>query len=502
MKAIGIQIDGPYLRGAAVQLTRQNLAIIDLKTSPISHPKVKPLYTERDSGVLISGLSSKDLIIRNHPITLNSTDDLRRALILQTEAQLHLNPDELITIAQIKVREKNAITYSTTRSALAAHLQSFNDMNLDPERVGAIPSALQSFIRWKAPDISSYFLVDISQTSIHCIWVENDAIQKAHSHLVGWQPLIRAFQEDRKKLLSIREQTEIDFSFLKTNQYPALTEEARSLRRDLSKIIHSFQCQRPLIFTGTNANGFREYLLEILQNGIVEEKKLGLSIDEQLYAQSIGLAIDYLTNRKQPIQFRSTAMLSKRTWQKMGFISASLLSASILFSALFWKAGSWWMDKREAEIIHHLETWSAAKDPALRNELFLNGSDTQSLAAQWMKLIEKNSKDYRFIMKAPKVAQFLAELTHHSLVESLRMSSDPISFEQIHYQLVSCPRIEALADPYLVKIDLEFKVASPLHARKFHEALLQGTQWIDTSREITWDMTGDLYKTSFYLKNL
>lgn len=501
MKATGIQIDGSYLLQATLRLARQNIVIIDLKTSLIADLKVKPLYFDRNSGILISGLSSRDLIIRDHSIALTPTANLRRALILQAEAQLHLKQEELLTVAQINGREKQAITYTTTCSALAAHLHAFSDLLLDPERVSAIPCALQSFIQWKAPDVTSYFLLDISQTATNCIWVEKNALQKVHSYPAGWQHLLLAFQEERKKLFPVRDPDDIDFSVLKTNQYPAFAEKARLLRRELSKMIHSFQCRRPLIFTGETANGFRTYLLELLQNSIVEEKILGLSIDEHRYAQCIGLGIDYLTNRKQPIQFRSASSLSKRTWQKVGSINAALLIISVIVSAFFWKMGTWWIEKREAEIVRHLESWTAAKDPSLRRELFLAGSDTQILAAQWMNLIEKNSKDYRFIMKAPKTAQFLDWLTHHPFVESLRASSDPISFEQIRYQLVSFPRIDAPEKPYLVKIDLDFKVASPLHAKKFHEALLQETPWIDAPQGVTWEMTGALYKTSFYLKN-
>ena len=104
-------------------------------------------------------------------------------------------------------------------------------------------------------------------------------------------------------------------------------------------------------------------------------------------------------------------------------------------------------------------------------------------------------------MKAPFVSQFLSWLTHHPLVESFKLAKDPISFRNIHYQLVSMPRLESENDPYLAKVELEFEIASPLHARQFHQSLLSDENFIDTSQEVTWEVFDGSYKTTFYLKN-
>ena len=55
--------------------------------------------------------------------------------------------------------------------------------------------------------------------------------------------------------------------------------------------------------------------------------------------------------------------------------------------------------------------------------------------------------------------------------------------------------------PYSVKVELGFKVGSPVHARKFHEMLLQGNGLVDASQEIAWEVLPDRYRASFYLKN-
>jgi hypothetical protein len=281
----------------------------------------------------------------------------------------------------------------------------------------------------------------------------------------------------------------------------AQSENARTLRRDIAKTLHSFQCQRPLVLTGETDSALTEFLVKQLHEYITEEQKLNCGNEETRHAIAIGLAMDYLLNTRQPIQFRSGAFFSKKCWARLGQRSVWMAGCAVLLSILIYAAGSFWINQREKEFVHTLESWAVSKDPSLHAELFSVSTDASGLIDQWMRLIEKNAKDYRFLMKAPKVAHFLDWMTRHPLIKSCCANSDPISFEQIRYQLVSYPHLEAMNDPYLVKIDLEFKASSSSHARKFHEMLLQESNHVDSSREIGWEMTGDFYRTSFYLKN-
>jgi len=181
MLATGIQIDGPILRRATVKRTYQDLHILDLKTFAIHEKKVKPLYFD-NAGTLVSGLTSSDLIIRTIPISTTVSRKLKKALVLQAESQLHLKPDELITNTVINAKTKHATTYSTTRSALAAHLGELVSLQLDPERVGAIPTALKTFIRWKTADVSSYFLLDLGWATTN--WSKHTKTHVSSGHII------------------------------------------------------------------------------------------------------------------------------------------------------------------------------------------------------------------------------------------------------------------------------------------------------------------------------
>ena len=159
------------------------------------------------------------------------------------------------------------------------------------------------------------------------------------------------------------------------------------------------------------------------------------------------------------------------------------------------------MDRREREINRSLEMWTVSKDPSIRQELFSGGDSSEDLVYRWLNLIRKNLKDYPFIMKAPLVSQFLSWLTHHPLIESFELAKDPISFKALRYQLVSLPRLESENDPYLAKVEIDFQIASPLHARQLHQSFLTEESLIDLSQEITWEVLDQGYRTSFYLKN-
>lgn len=502
MQAIGIQIDGSTLRWALVKWDGKRLRSLCGQTESIAN-QVKPLYTEKKSLPIVSGLSCSNCVIRSISFNSAPSKKVLDALILQAQTQLHLKPEETITLATHPGKERQTTTYSTTAAALDSHLETLKRFHLDPERVTAMPAAYLAYMNWKAPYLKSYFLIDVGQNSSSCLWVENGIVQKAHDLKLGLLSLKSAFQEDRKKLISLKTRDEIDFSALKSGQYPTLAEEARSFRRELLKLLYSFHCQRPVAFIGElDLSGpFKDFLWESLCECATEEIRLDLSAEERAYAGSVGLAIDYLLHRKQPLQFRKGGRSAPSLWRKLGSYSLALLTASFFLCIAFHSIGSWWIDKREKEIVRSLETWASTKDPELRFELLSAGGKPENLVKQWLRIIEKNKKEYPFLRKTPRTAFLLNWLSSHPLIDSFRQSGDPISFEQIHYRLESFPRLEALHDPYLAKIELEFKLSNPLHARQLHEALLQDDVVVDTSREITWDVLRDRYRTSFYLKN-
>ena len=99
------------------------------------------------------------------------------------------------------------------------------------------------------------------------------------------------------------------------------------------------------------------------------------------------------------------------------------------------------------------------------------------------------------------MAEVLAWISSHPLLETLKKEGDPLLICEMRYQLVQFPKLGSTQEPYLAKIELEFQVREALHARKFHEALLKGDDKVDPHLEITWEPLADSYRTSFFLKN-
>ncbi len=499
MQATGILIDGPLLRWATLKKKSKGLAEVALKTEADTQI-VKEFYTH--SAPLISGLSSSDLIIRSLPLSLAPNRKLRGAVILQVEADLPFQPEEMITLALLDGKKKQAATFTTTKSALDTHLAAFSHLRLDPERVGGIPVALQSFVSWKAPELHSYFVVDIGMSVANAVWVENGMVRQAHAIKGGFLELKQASLEDRKKMITLRQREEIDFSLIRMGGSPALLDKSRNFRKELSRLLYSFQCQRPIVFTGQTDPLFREFLLESLQDIVQDEIKLDMTVEEGLYAIPLGLAADYLTHTEQPLQFRKDGAISGRVWQRLGRYAVGLFLMSLLLCLTVYSSTSSWMEKREQAIVRNLEAWVIAKDPALRLELFSVGDRTEDLVNQWLKIIEKNAKNYPFFVHSPRVAHVLNWLFRHPLIESFQAAGDAVSFEQIRYQLETFPHLGAMREPYLAKVELDFKVKSPMHARQLHQMILQGEGIVDATRDITWEALSDRYRTSFYLKNV
>ena len=119
----------------------------------------------------------------------------------------------------------------------------------------------------------------------------------------------------------------------------------------------------------------------------------------------------------------------------------------------------------------------------------------------WTSAIEKNNKEYPYILQAPRVSEVLSWLSSHSLLRESYEEGDPIDVKDLRYQLVSYPKIDHPKEPYLAKVEIEFKFESAMNARKFHEALRKGDDLVNPNLEISWDALSDGYRTSFFLKN-
>ena len=540
MNILGIHFDFPFLRVTAVQKTRKSIDVrknfsislyedtpengadsnrnFDEESSKLTskhleepesgatnetgessktpESNVKRLYIQNFRGRVVTGLSSKDFLIRSMDVKVASQKHLEETIAFQFDALSHFRPGETITVPLIENKEKGkaeARLFTALRESLQEHLDELKKLEIDPDVVSTVPSALTHFIRWKFPQLSDAFIIDLGSRTITCAFMESGKLKKAHAIPTGIEELLSALYQDRKRILLKKEiegaAKQIDLLLLKPKLNPLLFEELSAVRQELAKIYCSFtrNMTKSVIFTG-RSDAFihlREFLFDFSAN------EYPLSLEEQKYAVSFGLCVEQTS--KFPLQLRREEFFPRKNWFRMGIIAFSLLSISTLLSATLIGLGVRSALERKEQMLSALQT-------PFRQGL-LNGGTIEEQIDHWIDAVEKNNKEYPYISQSPKVSEVLTWLSSHPLLGELKQEGDPIDIQEIRIQLVKFPTIRSEKNPYLSKVDLVFSFQNMISARKFHEALREGDSFVNPHLEITWDVSNENYRTSFYLKN-
>ncbi len=512
MQILGIQIDSPYGLAALIRKKGKAIEIRSLKKFNLSEPDhVKQLYTKDFNGWIATGISSKNLLIRTLELKIAGNRHVEEAIAFQSEATSHLNPSETIVVP--KLREKNgsnteATLYTVSKDALKSHLSELEKLQIDPDGVSAISSALCCFIQWKIPNLSDAFIIDLGSSECTCVLMENCEIRKSFCIPEGIESLLLALWEDRKKILLLKEiegnARQIDLMLLKPQSNPQLTIQLDLFRKELAKAIYSFHRgseAKPVIFTGrVDAFGhLPEFLIESFKDAICAGTASPLTQDEQKFAVPAGLALERAFSRS--LQFRIQEFFPRKNWRRLGLCSLALfLFSALLASCLIW-FGIRTGESRKMQIAVSLQSCLDRWDPALKKNFSLESGAVETTVDKWIAEIEKNNKDYPYILQTPKMAEMLDWISSHSLLKQLEKEGDPIQIRELRYQLVQFPKIGAAQEPYLGKIEIEFHFNEAINARRFHEALLKGDEKVDPRLEISWDVLNQGYRASFFLKN-
>lgn len=478
MYVLGVHLDSPFVRTALLKQGRGGIEIRSLSDTP----NVKQLYTEWR---IVSGLSAKDFLIRPMRLKVSSGRHVEEAIAFQSEAISNFDPADILCIPQIQKRDKEgveALLFTVPREGLKKHLEELAGLAIDPDRVSTVPSALCHFVRWKFPKLLDAFIIHLGSTETSCTLMEDGQLKKAHAIGGGVEKLLSALFEDRKKILLKKEiegaAKQIDLLLLKSGLNPHLTANLNELRQEIGKAFYSFcrEAKREVIFTG-RLDAFIH-----LQEFLMESGNWPLTVEEQKFAVPIGLGLEQISKTK-PLQLRREEFFPQKNWARMGTYALILLIGSILLSGAIFGLGMRSSGMRKGEMFHSL------------------GVCNEEQIDSWITSIEKNNKEYPYILQTPKVIEMLAWLSSHPLLEELKKEGDPIEIQEIHYQLVTFPTTDSPKEPYLAKVDLEFQFKSPMNGRKFHEALRKGDEQVNPNLEISWDVLENGYRATFFLKN-
>ncbi|MBX9744905.1 MAG: hypothetical protein K2X08_06830 [Chlamydiales bacterium] len=506
MQIVGIHWDEPHFRTAYLRFNRKGIEILGLDCG------VKLLYRADFRGKIITGLSGKNLVIRNFTLKVEKKQHLEQALQFQSETTSHLPPNQILSSALLYENKKDKTTEAVHITALkediGKHLHFYSSLEIVPDRIAAIPQALLRYAVWKYPEVEKGFFVDLGSSEWSCIWVEQGRLKRSFSLSKGIEELLFALWEDRKKTLLQKEVEgigkQIDLLQIKSHLNPHLHAKLIEKRQELAKIIHAFSKQSsicPIFFTG-RTDAFvhlREYLLESLHEAVIIDKKLPPLMEEHKYAISIGLALEEKTPYYQSVQFRQDEFFTHKNWKKAGLFITLLLALSMLSSAgaLIWNHST--CIHKEQEIIQSMESLLSRCDPSLKAAIFQKGTSTRHAIENWISTIEETDKHPSYTLKVAKVSEVLEWISNHPLLKTFQESGDPILWKEIRYRLIHFPKIGALKEDYKAQIEIEFRTENSTNARKFHETLLKGDLYVDAKQPIGWENSSHDYKVTFFL---
>lgn len=511
MQVLGIQIDKPFVRAALLQKKQTGIEICTLKLALLSDPHhVKQLYFPKFKGYTASGLSTKEVFFRSVELKITESRHFKKALEFHSEATSYFNPTDIISVPHL-LRKTNgdieALLFTASKETLKSHLLEINKLGIDPDRVSTYAMALTRYIKWKVPSLENAFLIDLGSSEWTCVLMEKGKLKKSYSLPNGIEALLTSLWEDRKKLLQPKEiegiAKQIDLLQLKSHFNPHLSTKLNEMRQELTKIISSFHRisnEQLVIFTG-HIDGFGhlpEFLTETFKELIIAQHPISWALEEQKYAIPIGLGLEQTADSLQLLQ---QEFFPKRNWRLTGIYSLLLITSSIFLSLILLLIGMNEIQTRKENMVVSLKKTLDQWDPELKQSIFSNNPDEEMLLGRWISIVTKYNKAYPYILQAPKMHEVLLWISNHPFLTQIKEEGESINIQEIHYQLIECPTIDAPQEPYQAKLEIEFKMQSPINARKFHEFLLKGDSLVNPVPGIHWEMLNDGYRTSFFLKN-
>lgn len=507
MQIVGIHWDQPYFRTAYVRFNRRGVEILGLDSG------VKLLYKADFRGKIITGLSGKDLLIRSFTLNIQKQKHAKKALKFQAETTSHLPLEEVISTAIFhenrKAHTTEAICITALRHVIQNHLSFFASFEIEPHRVSAAPQALLRYALWKYPTLQKAILIDLGSSEWSCIQIEEGKLKNSIAFSGGVEELLLALWEDRKKTLLQKEVEgagkQIDLLQLKAHLNPHLHEKLVEKRQQIAKAVYAFSKQLPgcsILFTG-RTDAFvhiREYLLEDLKEIAALEKELPPPIEEHKYAISIGLSLEETEAHGQSVQFLQGEFFPKKNWKRAGLFSCLLFGFSLLCSSAIFLWSEKNFENKQAEMVQSIEQVLSRHDPVMKAEIFQKNRDPESILDAWRLAIDKADKQPLYTLSVPKVSHVLDWLSSHPLLKTFAEQGEPLQWEDIRYRLLQFPKIGALNEGCKAQVELTFRAKNATQARKFHEALLKGDDYVDPKQQIGWETSPQGYKATFFLK--
>jgi len=149
MYALGLHTQADQIKIALLHKTKTGVEIELLRTFDSD---VKPLYAlasilEGKHVVVITGIGTQDLLVRETLLKLFSQEAILKALPFQVEALIPHPPEETIVQPFFEKEEEGTrlLLFATSQKLLDAHRGIYKKMGVEQEMVSSVPSALARF---------------------------------------------------------------------------------------------------------------------------------------------------------------------------------------------------------------------------------------------------------------------------------------------------------------------------------------------------------------------
>ena len=501
MRRLGLYLDPPYLSLGVVETRGKRVIIHSIKSLiPLTAENVKQLYIRETPHHVAVAIPT---LVRTLHLTVSSPKQIARILPFQVESISSLPSQDIAytTLLHPAKSGPEATIFLTSKEFLKKNLIDWSNYGLVPDLVCATFSALNNFSLHFIPTLSSLFIIDLGSQKWNCVWMENNKIKKGFTIEFGIENLLAALWEDVKKVLFSKEiegvASQMNLLQFKPHSHPHLSKKLEEARNSLANVLYSFQKEsgpKPVFFTGRidAFMNFREYLLEPIPDLSLWQSE-DISLDAQKGAIAIGSALERKT------QFLTGEFTPRKTWEKTGIWSVLLMLFSITISISLILGSRKKLESEKETLASSFKEILLQSDKNLADSLFV--ADLEKGLEEAAFAIQKYDKETPYILQTSNVTELLGWLSSHPLLQALQKSNDPIEIRDVKYQLISFPHIDAMQEKYRAKVELEFSSKSSMNARKFHEALLQGDEFVNEQEELTWDSSGDIYRTSFFLNN-
>lgn len=530
----GLERTPDSIKGATLSANRKTPSIIQVFTLKPDAHDVKRLYIHHP--IITTGLNGREVLIRPLRLPLTKNKDIDAALSFQAEPLLPFAVDQALLAHQIvaKTQESTDLTLLAVRKeALQAHLESWQEFQVEPEKVACIPSALCSFGAAYLSSNKIYLILHLQQYEMTCVLVKEKKLLASFALSEGLELLLKAQTEDG---LAALPQSESEWQELEQRKNLHLTIAIKRLQKDIVKMGYAFakdlkgEVLDGIAVTGEAADwqGLSEVLVQNLQLPLLTcENSSNLSSKELLsYAVPIGLALGSLPNVSEGIDFRQQEWSYPHPWKRLLKPVAAYFAAVIALSLSFYFFGQQYLHHQEDELrqtyvdllagMHksheQFELAYLAKNPKAHEQY--NGDlprieqikreDLVDRLAFLQKDLQATPDSFPLFANIPRVSDVLAWLSQHPAVAYVDENNEPqarLEIENFSYTMLKRPQQGKKQEKYQVKIELEFSSPTPKWAREFHDALIAPNDWVDPKGEVKWSSNRGKYKTSFFLKD-